>query len=485
MIFDLVICSFAFFKIKNVPKNIKIIFFTGQKSVSDDFVFLQDNLSIVEKQILAIHHIREHFSYRFLMVWVNNTCPTIDIISQYLNDLDENELIYCEILSSFILSESLVKLMDDFGTEGEEIPNLIRKIENIKIHSFKNFNVKDECLKIMSSDVDLNWIGEISNGEILDILDIGTGYKKKIYTIALLLTNKENNLCCLTDDNDYIVLLRKSLPNRVTFYNSNDEVPYNSFNVVISNKSKKLVKKFARDSAIMIVGDDDGSECFKRNRKIVFYTSFFGSDNNKANHIPILPSESYDCLYFTNNRVTIEKLDETGWIGIFVDIPISDDVVQCAFQSKIYKACPHRFSELKKYEYSCYFDTKLKVNDKIVEEQIENMEKDNKLLVMSRHKFLSNVMAEFHEAMCQQRYRKDHDRYWSYIHGMVAKGFRLEMPTHYITGYIVRKHCDEIEKMGEAWYENILECGIECQISFFFIQQMFPDIIYRIEMDHH
>lgn len=219
-------------------------------------------------------------------------------------------------------------------------------------------------------------------------------------------------------------------------------------------------------------------------RKLVFYTCFFGKSDNRANHIPPLPSKVYDCFFFTNNTETIQSLCETGWIGIHVDKPLTDDVVECAFFSKEYKACPHRVDQLIPYEYSCYFDTKIKADDKVVEEQIENMENGGCVLVMSRHKFLADVVAEFHEAMCQPRYRRDHDRYLAYINKMASQGFRLEMPTHYITGYIVRKHGELSKQIGETWYEHILECGIECQISFFFVQQMFPGAIYRIEMDH-
>lgn len=219
-------------------------------------------------------------------------------------------------------------------------------------------------------------------------------------------------------------------------------------------------------------------------RKLVFYTCFFGATNNRANRVPPLPSKVYDCIYFTNNVDTITSLSDTGWIGIYVDKPVTEDIVECALYSKEYKACPHRIRELISYEYSCYFDTKINAEERVVEEQIEKMENEDRVLVMSRHKFLANVMAEFYEAMCQPRYRRDHDRYLDYINKMVDKGFRLEMPTHYITGYIVRKHCERAEKIGEAWYEQIMECGIECQISFFFVQQMFPDAIYRIEMDH-
>jgi len=35
---------------------------------------------------------------------------------------------------------------------------------------------------------------------------------------------------------------------------------------------------------------------------LAYYTYFIGSDNNIAFKIPELPSEKYDCYYYTNNK---------------------------------------------------------------------------------------------------------------------------------------------------------------------------------------
>jgi hypothetical protein len=39
------------------------------------------------------------------------------------------------------------------------------------------------------------------------------------------------------------------------------------------------------------------------------------------------------------------------------------------------------------------------------------------------------------------------------------------------------KH-EKIIKINITWYQHIEECGIQCQISFYFVKQLFNDYIY-------
>ncbi len=41
---------------------------------------------------------------------------------------------------------------------------------------------------------------------------------------------------------------------------------------------------------------------------LAFYVYFYGSNDNVACRIPILPSLKYDCYYFTNNKTVFELL---------------------------------------------------------------------------------------------------------------------------------------------------------------------------------
>jgi len=46
-----------------------------------------------------------------------------------------------------------------------------------------------------------------------------------------------------------------------------------------------------------------------------------------------------------------------------------------------------------------------------------------------------------------------------------------------LTGFILRKNSDMTNKINEIWFEHIKQCGIECQISFFFIYQMYKEFM--------
>ena len=64
---------------------------------------------------------------------------------------------------------------------------------------------------------------------------------------------------------------------------------------------------------------------------------------------------------------TYNNLKHTGWNRVFMnEVPIKDDYNGNSMDSKELKACPHRFQILNQYKYSCYFDSKLRLDiDKI------------------------------------------------------------------------------------------------------------------------
>ena len=92
-------------------------------------------------------------------------------------------------------------------------------------------------------------------------------------------------------------------------------------------------------------------------------------------------------------------------------------------------------------------------------------------MILKKHAFLKpNVWNEYKEAMMQERYKVDSEKYKQYILKQERSGLSPEADVHYQTGLIIRKSLPVTEKIGEVWYEHIQEAGIECQISFFFIQ---------------
>ena len=217
-------------------------------------------------------------------------------------------------------------------------------------------------------------------------------------------------------------------------------------------------------------------------RKIAFYSCFFGGDCNWAHVAPRIPSTKYPCYFYTNNEKMVEKLRNSSWKIVFVpSIPIHNCNIMDAMESKFYKACPHRLPELKEYTYACYSDSKQWVDGEKVEELIQECEKNNKLCIFGIHpsKFTS-VWDEYTLAMNYPKYNAQKEKVDSFMKEYLKKGYSENIENHYATGFSIRKNCKEINQMNEEWYDAIIKCGIECQISFSFIQQTYKDYIYSI-----
>jgi hypothetical protein len=215
---------------------------------------------------------------------------------------------------------------------------------------------------------------------------------------------------------------------------------------------------------------------------LAFYAYFYGSEENNAFKIPELPSLKYNCYYYTNNKTMLEKLKDANWIGIYDDKPTTDDMIESNMVGKYIKACPHKFKELQDYDFLCYLDSKLgKVNETLVEEFIQKyFIEQNYALLLRQHWYIqNNVWNEYDESMIHFRYQLQSEQILNYINKQKNNGLSDITEYHCATGFIIRnmKH-EKTNEINEVWYQNILECGIQCQISFFFVKQLFEGYIY-------
>lgn len=214
---------------------------------------------------------------------------------------------------------------------------------------------------------------------------------------------------------------------------------------------------------------------------LAFYTYFYGSNKNTAFSIPELPSSKYNCYYFTNNERMMHYLKETKWIAVYDDKPTTDDMIQSNMVGKHIKTMPHEYAVLRKYAYLCYLDSKVeKVNDLFVESHITKYFIDqNYALLLREHEFVAPcVWNEYVESiMHQQRYRMEGQRYLDYIRGqLTTSGLSQITKQHAQCGFLIRnmRH-PKTNEISTTWYRHIQECGIQDQISFFFVKQLFAD----------
>jgi len=217
---------------------------------------------------------------------------------------------------------------------------------------------------------------------------------------------------------------------------------------------------------------------------LAFYTCFYGSNNNTTFNIPAIPSSSkYSCYYYTNNETIMERLKETAWICIYeADKKTTDDLIESCMVGKHVKTQPHLYKELMHYDYLCFLDSKLdKVSESFVEDYIlKFFIEQNYALLLRQHWFISNnVWDEYNESMWQERYRMESDRYINYIEKQIANGFDEETRQHCACGFLIRNMKHElINEINQTWFAHIEECGIQDQISFFFVKQLFDCYIH-------
>jgi hypothetical protein len=215
---------------------------------------------------------------------------------------------------------------------------------------------------------------------------------------------------------------------------------------------------------------------------LAFFTCYLGPDLSWSNIIHSPPSESHDCYYFTNNQNTYANLKDTGWIPVWLDIPIEDSEIKNCLNTKLLRCCPHLFDMLAKYEYLCYLDSKLWITDldKVMQLQDVLASSETMTMAVSMHpRTYSSVWGEFDEAMQQARYKNYEKQYTDYIQHQLQSGYQ-DVPLRHCCGFSVRKQTEQMRRIGERWYSHIHRCGIEDQISWQFIIQDFPDAVYEV-----
>jgi hypothetical protein len=236
---------------------------------------------------------------------------------------------------------------------------------------------------------------------------------------------------------------------------------------------------------------DDDTQPTDLKRDIVFYTVFFGTDRNWANLIPRRPSSKHPCYFFTNNlntynRILAQRTDANEreiWSPVFVDIPPKDDNVLSAFDAKHLKACPHLYEMCNEHKYICYFDSKHNVDEPRIEALCDFLESSDEVcVIMPEHPCNFNkVWEEYELAITVDKYAAEKDKYRSYIQKQLANNFSDTVKTHLTTQFILRKNNAVSKELNELWYSHIRECGIMCQLSFFFVQQIFAENIRAIK----
>jgi len=189
--------------------------------------------------------------------------------------------------------------------------------------------------------------------------------------------------------------------------------------------------------------------------------------------------DEYPSYFITNNAEIIPIITANGWIPLLIEgMEPSDDPITSASQAKLAKAVPHRFEALNQYEYLFYTDDKYKLQESILPGLVASLRANSSPMAMKLHPWLKpNVLFEYTESLFQKRYLDQRESIISYMSSQLMAGLNIQTERHFTTNCILRdmRHRD-IVNLNETWYQHIQSCGIQCQISFFFVSQLYPSI---------
>lgn len=209
---------------------------------------------------------------------------------------------------------------------------------------------------------------------------------------------------------------------------------------------------------------------------LAIYTTFCGSWKYKT-FKRLIVNNLYEHFFISNNQKVLKEVEKLGWKPLFLNEEINEDKTISAIQAKFAKAMPHKFSELKNYDYTFYIDDKGIPSIPKIEKSIEYLNNNNSSFGIRAHPWLqNNNLFEFAEAMDQPRYKKEWFKTVEYISSSIKNGYKLEGQMYWTSAILRNMNHPDINKINELWFDHILKCGANCQISFNFISQKFNSI---------
>lgn len=188
-----------------------------------------------------------------------------------------------------------------------------------------------------------------------------------------------------------------------------------------------------------------------------------------------------DCPHYfvSNNASALNIAADLGWKPIFIDLPIRRNPVEAAHQAKIAKALPHLFPDLARHRFLVYSDDKQRIPHEELPGFRETMLAGNGAMALRESPHIrDNLLWEFTDSLFQDRYRVQSHQMLRYTLRQLESGRKLEAKHLFTTSFIFRDmfHRDTA-RINELWYDDILACGIDCQLSFDFIAQDEPAIV--------
>lgn len=217
---------------------------------------------------------------------------------------------------------------------------------------------------------------------------------------------------------------------------------------------------------------------------LAFVTGYIGQAGDKG-RIPTVPLAGHSYL-ITNLSEVAQAALEKGWTPIMNTCENTSTEIARTQASKPLKVFPQQFVSRvshKAYKYMVWFDNKFDVNVAGVNDAVAQWNPAH-ALILHRHPFLCGTDlacgadVELKESLLQHRYQLQEKQYVKYMEEEARAGFPTHGERHFQSGFLL--YCldhPDCAKIQRTWMAHIERCGIQCQISMYYVAQRFPDSI--------
>ena len=215
---------------------------------------------------------------------------------------------------------------------------------------------------------------------------------------------------------------------------------------------------------------------------LAFVTGYIGQDGDQA-RIPTVPRAGHS-YFITNLSEVAQAALEQGWMPIMTMCDDTSTEIARTQASKPLKVFPQQAVlrvTSKAYKYMVWFDNKFDVNVAGVNDAVAKWNPKHALL-MHRHPFLCGddlrcgADMELKESLKQHRYQLQENQYVKYMEEEARAGFPTHGERHFQCGFLLyRLDHPDCAKIQDMWMAHIERCGIQDQISMYYVAQRFPD----------
>jgi hypothetical protein len=258
------------------------------------------------------------------------------------------------------------------------------------------------------------------------------------------------------------------------------------FKILLFSTTSSVVS-FANNVTQVVHNFDGNTSRSPREPTIYYITGHVGTTDAR---IPVLPSNL--SIFATNLQSMSENVKAANWTVAEVKAEGIVDDIGSTMASKQMKVYPQRYLRFLKMpeeeaEFVVWFDNKFNVNTAGVLSAVLRWDSAHAVM-FHRHPFLCcGFDAEFDASMRQSRYRAQKAQYLAYADEEVAAGYKRNGEMHFQAGFIIYNlHHKKTRMFQDTWWEHIQRCGIQDQLSLYFVAQRFRDEIgifnYSIRM---